>query len=141
MWVTTLRKNYIKLLFFKHFCDVALQETLGVPKAPLGAPQEPPSPPQEPPRPPLELPMPPQEPPRALRDLFKGQTLYKQKLPINRRAAGMLYYYISPLLSADAGCYILYDPHLINPPLQGTMRHLPIGVGEYNIILYNFNII
>ncbi len=38
MWVTKLRENSIKPEFLKHFCDVALQETLGVPKAPLGAP-------------------------------------------------------------------------------------------------------
>ena len=31
-------------------------------------------------------------PPRPLRDIFKGQTLYKQKLPINRRAAGTCIY-------------------------------------------------
>ena len=38
MWVTQLRKHFIKPQVSKHFCDVALQETLGVPKAPLGAP-------------------------------------------------------------------------------------------------------
>ena len=38
MWVRQLRKNSIKPPVFKHFCDLALQETLGVPKAPLGAP-------------------------------------------------------------------------------------------------------
>ena len=40
--------------------------------------------------------MPPQEPPRALRDLFKGQTLYKQTpdQPPKRPTSIILYYII-----------------------------------------------
>ena len=38
MWVTKLQKN---IRNYNVYCDVALQEPLGVPKAPLGAPKSP----------------------------------------------------------------------------------------------------
>ena len=70
MWVTQLPKN---IRNYNVYCDVALQEPLGVPKAPLGAPKSPLGTPKAA----LGTPNASQEPPRALRDLFKGQTLYK----------------------------------------------------------------
>jgi hypothetical protein len=57
------------------------------PARPPQEPQVPPRIPQGHPRNSQCLPKSPQE---LSETLFKGQTLYKQKLPINRRAAGML---------------------------------------------------